>query len=316
MEPIETPVIPYDPEAASYDAEIQQISSAAPDAVALIAFDEGAQLLKGLIEAGIDCIEHGTGLSLDLIDTMAANGVALVPTVRQLENFPTYAAAGDTIQTQADGRAVVQMIDGSVLSVRPNSTVVIRDNSSLFGGRNVRVALDDGQLNVRTDQTDGENVVEMLESETRLRPETDASFNADPRANGGEIRISRGGVETSIGGEKTTIRENEFASLNNGKITAREKLLTPPTPVSPANSAQVSDGGRGANVVFTWQDAEGVHMSSGEPGGLQQLETQDTQGGVMPSIAPTADGATVYLSWYDPEWQDLLLGDPSEQLHA
>ena len=43
----------YDPEAASYDAEIQQISSAAPDAVALIAFDEGAQLLKGLIEAGI-----------------------------------------------------------------------------------------------------------------------------------------------------------------------------------------------------------------------------------------------------------------------
>jgi imidazolonepropionase-like amidohydrolase len=55
----------------------------------------GEQALPDLIGAGIDCIEHGTGLSLDLIDTMAANRVALVPTVRQLENFPTYAEAGE-----------------------------------------------------------------------------------------------------------------------------------------------------------------------------------------------------------------------------
>jgi imidazolonepropionase-like amidohydrolase len=54
----------------------------------------GEDALPHLIEAGIDCIEHGTGLSTDLIDTMVARGVALVPTVRQLDNFPTYAAAG------------------------------------------------------------------------------------------------------------------------------------------------------------------------------------------------------------------------------
>ncbi len=54
----------------------------------------GEEALVDLIEAGIDCIEHGTGLSLPLIDTMAANQVALVPTVVQLDNFPKYAAAG------------------------------------------------------------------------------------------------------------------------------------------------------------------------------------------------------------------------------
>src|SRR3954462_2247838 len=64
----------------------------------------------------------------------------------------TFVAAGDTIQTQSDGRAVVKMIDGSVYTVRPNSTVVVRDTSSLLGGKSIRVALDDGQLNVRTDQ--------------------------------------------------------------------------------------------------------------------------------------------------------------------
>lgn len=53
----------------------------------------GEEALVDLLEAGIDCIEHGTGLSLPLIDLMAERGVALVPTVVQLDNFPKYAAA-------------------------------------------------------------------------------------------------------------------------------------------------------------------------------------------------------------------------------
>ncbi len=55
----------------------------------------GEQALPDLIGSGIDCIEHGTGLSSDLVDTMVANQVALVPTVKQLDNFPKYAASGE-----------------------------------------------------------------------------------------------------------------------------------------------------------------------------------------------------------------------------
>jgi imidazolonepropionase-like amidohydrolase len=51
----------------------------------------GETVLPVLIDAGIDCIEHGTGLSPDLVDAMVAGGVALVPTVVQLDNFPLYA---------------------------------------------------------------------------------------------------------------------------------------------------------------------------------------------------------------------------------
>jgi len=173
--------------------------------------------------------------------------------------------AGDTIQTQADGRANVQMIDGSVYSVRPNSTVVIRDSSSIFGGKNVRVALDDGQINVRTDQQpeNTENVVEMLDSETKLRSETDASFNADAYAQGGEIRISRGSVETSIGGEQTTLNANEFAAVNEGRIASREKLLLPPKPIGPGNMSQIVDrAGRGVSVSFVWQDESAIPVAS------------------------------------------------------
>jgi len=55
------------------------------------AFSEDA--LPGLIRAGIDCIEHGTGLTGDTIAMMAERGTALVPTLINVENFPEFASA-------------------------------------------------------------------------------------------------------------------------------------------------------------------------------------------------------------------------------
>jgi imidazolonepropionase-like amidohydrolase len=54
----------------------------------------GEQAVAELVAAGIDCIEHGTGLSDEVIGAMAAQGTALVPTRLQLDNFPKYAEAG------------------------------------------------------------------------------------------------------------------------------------------------------------------------------------------------------------------------------
>ncbi|MDW5614734.1 MULTISPECIES: amidohydrolase family protein [Mycolicibacterium] len=56
-------------------------------------FSEDA--LPGLIKAGIDCIEHGTGLTEDTIDLMVQHGTALVPTLINIENFPDIAASAD-----------------------------------------------------------------------------------------------------------------------------------------------------------------------------------------------------------------------------
>ncbi|MCD2197114.1 amidohydrolase family protein [Actinomycetospora endophytica] len=56
----------------------------------------GEHALPGLIGAGIDCIEHGTGLTDETIAMMAARGTALVPTLINVENFPEFAdAAGE-----------------------------------------------------------------------------------------------------------------------------------------------------------------------------------------------------------------------------
>lgn len=52
------------------------------------------QSVAELVDAGIDCIEHGTGLSDQVIATMAERGTSLVPTMINLDNFPNYAATG------------------------------------------------------------------------------------------------------------------------------------------------------------------------------------------------------------------------------
>lgn len=54
----------------------------------------GEDALPGLIAAGIDSIEHGTGLTDDLIAAAKQAGAAVVPTLVNIDNFPQIALGG------------------------------------------------------------------------------------------------------------------------------------------------------------------------------------------------------------------------------
>ncbi|GAA1279992.1 amidohydrolase family protein [Pseudonocardia aurantiaca] len=60
-----------------------------------------ADAVPGLVRAGIDCIEHGTGLGDDMIAEMAERGTALVPTLVNVETFPGIADAAGKYPTYA-----------------------------------------------------------------------------------------------------------------------------------------------------------------------------------------------------------------------
>ncbi|WGY03739.1 amidohydrolase family protein [Nocardioides sp. QY071] len=53
----------------------------------------GEDSISPLLDAGIDCIEHGTGLTAAHLEQMVAGGVALVPTVLQTAKFPEFISA-------------------------------------------------------------------------------------------------------------------------------------------------------------------------------------------------------------------------------
>jgi imidazolonepropionase-like amidohydrolase len=54
------------------------------------------------VEVGMDCIEHATGLSVELVSVMAERGIAIVPTLINIANFPTIAAQADRFPVYAE----------------------------------------------------------------------------------------------------------------------------------------------------------------------------------------------------------------------
>ncbi|GBE66424.1 hypothetical protein MFM001_28860 [Mycobacterium sp. MFM001] len=62
----------------------------------------GEDALPGLINAGIDCIEHGSGLTDETIELMVEHGTALVPTLINIENFPGIAEKASRYPVYAD----------------------------------------------------------------------------------------------------------------------------------------------------------------------------------------------------------------------
>jgi imidazolonepropionase-like amidohydrolase len=64
------------------------IDAAHTNAARVTAHVFGKDALPGLINAGIDCIEHGTGVTDDIVDLMVQRGTALVPTLINVDNFP------------------------------------------------------------------------------------------------------------------------------------------------------------------------------------------------------------------------------------
>lgn len=62
----------------------------------------GEQALVDLVGAGIDCIEHGTGLTDETIEMMVEHDTALVPTLINIETFPQIADGAGKFPRYAD----------------------------------------------------------------------------------------------------------------------------------------------------------------------------------------------------------------------
>src|SRR5689334_13812547 len=178
----------------------------------------------------------------------------MIPANGDTELYP-----GDTVQTQANGRARIGLADGSTLLVKPNSTIIVRDNARADDGKktNVHVVVDSGQLSVRTEQqADGTtNVVETPKTKSSMGEQTSASFGVNPEGTE-EIRVTSGAIETTKGNiEKTSIREGEYVSVNNsGRLSPAQKLLDVPQLARPHDREQVFVGPNGtAGVALKWQ---------------------------------------------------------------
>ena len=77
------------------EALVAGIAAAHAEGARVTAHCFGEDCLPDLIDAGIDCIEHATGLTADTRSEAARRGVAIVPTLVNIATFPAIAARSD-----------------------------------------------------------------------------------------------------------------------------------------------------------------------------------------------------------------------------
>ena len=163
--------------------------------------------------------------------------------------------AGDTIQTQAGAVARVQFVDGSSYTIKPDTTLVIKDNALLADQTTrVHVAVGIGTINLATgEQTAGSsNVVQTSSASARVGSHTEASVAAGERT---EIRVARGSANIRTRtGESFDARANErFEIENNGKLARREVMLPVPELRAPDNQRLIRVGrGQPGAISFSW----------------------------------------------------------------
>ena len=96
-----------DPADGGERASVAAVAAAHTEGARVTAHAFCEDSLPGLIKAGIDCIEHGTGLTEDTVTLMVEHGTALVPTLINIESFPGFAdAAGKYPRYAAHMRAL------------------------------------------------------------------------------------------------------------------------------------------------------------------------------------------------------------------
>jgi imidazolonepropionase-like amidohydrolase len=88
-----------------------------------------------MVRAGVDSVEHGTGLSLDLIDEMARRGTALVPTMINIRTFGEIAdRARDRFPSYADHMIALRDRNPEVVRAAHQAGVPIYVGTDAGGG--------------------------------------------------------------------------------------------------------------------------------------------------------------------------------------
>ncbi|HZS44756.1 MAG TPA: FecR domain-containing protein [Blastocatellia bacterium] len=177
-------------------------------------------------------------------------------------NRSTPLETGDTVQTDTDGQAKIQFIDGSSYSLGPDSTMVIRlhvfDTKS--GTSTVNVAVGSGQVKVATSgHNESINEVQTTGASSEFDPNTKAVVAAS-REGDTKIDVTEGAARvTTQDGVKTRVEADERLEVaSSGKIISHEKLLPSPRLAEPSDAFVIRSNGDTATVTLSWTPVSGA----------------------------------------------------------
>lgn len=148
--------------------------------------------------------------------------------------------AGDTVQTLANSVARVKFIDGSSYTIKPDTTLIIKDNELMDDkSTKVQVKVRVGTINLATNQQGpgSSNVVQTDVAEARVGENSEASVGTGDSGQQADIRVTRGDAQVRTqSGETFQARTNERLEIEaSGKLARRTSLVGMPVLKFPEN---------------------------------------------------------------------------------
>ncbi|MFQ5776930.1 MAG: hypothetical protein ACE5IP_02865 [Terriglobia bacterium] len=169
---------------------------------------------------------------------------------------------GDIVQTGANGIARITFIDGTTYVVKPDSLIVIEQNTTLANqATRVTVQVNSGAVDLSTGSWEvpgSRSEVRFEDAVASMQQNTRAAIRQDPEANVHEITVSEGALDLKRGEERVKVGPYERASFRDPNAPLRlETVIAPPTLMRPRNLEPIiSSDPRSEVVSFQWSRAE------------------------------------------------------------
>jgi hypothetical protein len=176
-------------------------------------------------------------------------------------DFRTTLDKGDQIKTGSDGDARITFADGTTYTMKPDSLVVVEENST-ENNQPSSSAIDirTGTVNWATPTftlAESKAQVRVEDTKAQLGSNSRGLVKADPNNKSSEIVVSSGTAQVQRGQERIDLAQFEKATIPSNGAMQKSNVLAPPDLVAPLNLAPVIlENLKTSPVRFEWKSVQ------------------------------------------------------------
>ena len=201
--------------------------------------------------------KHAKFVNLDgKVEVKKVNSVQWV-----VADFRTMLDKGDQIKTGSDGDARITFGDGTTYTMKPDSLVVVEENSSennkpSSSGIGITTGTVDWAIPNFT-LAESRAQVRVEDTRAQLGSNSRGKVKADPENKSTEIVVSSGSAQVQRGQEKIDLAPFEKVTIPNNGTFQKSNVLAPPELVAPLNlSPIIAENPKISPVRFEWKPVQ------------------------------------------------------------
>jgi hypothetical protein len=176
-------------------------------------------------------------------------------------DFRTTLDKGDQIKTGSDGDARITFADGTTYTMKPDSLVVVEENSTENNQPSTSaIGIRTGTVNWATPTftlNESKAQVRVEDTKAQLGSNSRGAVKADPENKSSEIVVSSGTAQVQRGQEKIDLAQYEKVTIPSTGSFQKSTVLAPPDLVAPLNlSPIIAENPKTSPVRFEWKPVQ------------------------------------------------------------